>query len=134
TVRELTRELSRDAGDDPKMWRFACEHAYTIATSSADTTTEAWLALVDVEYENLRAVLARLLHVAPADAMELAGRLAYYWYLRGDYLEGTQWLEQAIERSSGREGEALARALLGAGRLALLTCRYARAEELVERA
>src|SRR5205085_2141078 len=62
------------------------------------------------------------------------GRLAYYWYLRGDYAEGTQWLEAAIEKGSDREGEALARALLGAGRLALLTCQYASAEHLIERA
>jgi non-specific serine/threonine protein kinase len=134
TVRDFAREMSRAAGDEPRLWRFACEHAYTVATSTGDRTTEAWLALVDVEYENLRAVLARLLAVAPADAMELAGRLAYYWYLRGAYVEGMQWLEAAIEKSSGREGEALARALVGAGRLALLTCQYGRAEELLERA
>ncbi len=134
TVRELAREMSRAAGDGPALWRFACEHAYAIATSSSERTTEAWLALVDVEYENLRAVLARLLATAPADAMELAGRLAYYWYLRGAYAEGMQWLEAAIEKASNREGEALGRALLGAGRLALLTCRYGRAEELLERA
>ncbi|HEY5927415.1 MAG TPA: hypothetical protein VIV11_37280, partial [Kofleriaceae bacterium] len=42
--------------------------------------------------------------------------------------------EAAIEYSSGREGEALARALLGAGRLSLLTCQYERAAELLERA
>ncbi len=134
TVRELARELSREAGEDRQLWQFACEHAYAIATSSSEMTTEAWLALVDVEYENLRAVLGDLLVKAPADAMELAGRLAYYWYLRGDYLEGTQWLEAAIENGSSHEGEALARALLGAGRLALLTCQYARAEHLLERA
>ena len=134
TVRELARELSREGGEDAKLWRFACEHAFATATSSAASTTEAWLALVDVEYENLRAVLGHLLKVAPIDAMELAGRLAYYWYLRGDYLEGMQWLEAAIDKSSGLEGESLARALLGAGRIALLTCRYARAEELLERA
>ncbi len=146
TVRELARELTRQAGEERAMWRFACEHAYAIATAT-DTTTEAWLALVDVEYENLRAVLARLLEVAPGDAMELAGRLAYYWYRRGAYAEGMQWLEAAIERGAGRESEAaypagrsesvrlhLGRALLGAGRLALLTCNYARAEELLERA
>ena len=134
TVRELARELSRAVGEDDALWRFARAHAHAIATSSSSTTTDAWLALVDVEYENLRAVLGHLLEVAPADAMELAGRLAYYWYLRGDYADGTQWLDAAIERSSGREGEALARALLGAGRLALLTCRYARAEQLLARA
>ncbi len=134
TVRELARDLAREAGDDPKMWRFALEHAYTIATGAADMTTEQWLSLVDVEYENLRAVMSRLLQVAPADAMELSGRLAYYWYLRGQYQEGTQWLDASIENSSGRDGEALGRALLGAGRLALLTCQYARAEQLLERA
>ncbi|HEX5059345.1 MAG TPA: protein kinase [Kofleriaceae bacterium] len=134
TVRDLAREQSREAGDDVALWNFAREHAYAIATSSNEMTTEAWLSLVDVEYENLRAVLGRQLSAAPADAMDLAGRLAYYWYLRGDYLEGMQWLEAAIEQSSGEEGEPLARALLGAGRIALLTCRYARAGELLERA
>jgi predicted ATPase len=134
TVRELARELTREAGEEPKLWRFACEHAYAVATSSAEMTSEAWLSLVDVEYENIRVVLERLLQVAPADAMELAGRLAYYWYLRGAYTEGANWLDAAIALSSGREGEALGRALVGAGRLAMLTCNYERAEELLERA
>ncbi len=134
TVRELTRELARTAGEEPALWQFACEHVFAIATASEQGSTEAWLALVDVEYENVRAVLGHLLRAEPAAAMELAGRLAYYWYLRGNYLEGMQWLEAAIEASGGGEDESLARALLGAGRLALLTCRYARAAELLERA
>jgi predicted ATPase len=133
TVRDFAREQTREAGEEPRLWRFACEHAYTVATSSTAMTSEAWLALVDVEYDNIRVVLERLLQVAPADAMELAGRLAYYWYLRGAYSEGTKWLDAAIAHSSGREGEALVRALVGAGRLALLTCNYERAEELLER-
>jgi non-specific serine/threonine protein kinase len=131
TVRELARDLSRELGEDAKLWRFARDHAYAIATGS---TTEAWLANVDVEYDNLRAVLDHLLHTMPVAAMELAGRLAYYWYLRGHYADGMQWLEAAIAKSSGQEGESLARALLGAGRLALLTCRYAHAEQLLTRA
>jgi non-specific serine/threonine protein kinase len=131
TVRELARDLSREAGEEESLWRFACDHARAIATGS---TTEAWLSLVDVEYENLRAVLGHLMTVAPAEAMDLSGRLAYHWYLRGDYVEGMQWLEASIARSTGAEGEALARALIGAGRLALLTCRYASAKELLGRA
>jgi len=134
TVRELARELSRGTDEEVTLWEFACAHARAIAASSAERTTEAWLKLVDVEYENLRAALAYLIDNAPADAMDLAGQLAYYWYLRGGYVEGMQWLDAAIERSTGDEGEPLVRALLGAGRLALLTCRYDRAAELLSRA
>ncbi|HUS32856.1 MAG TPA: protein kinase [Kofleriaceae bacterium] len=136
TVREIARDLSRQAGEDASLWQFARKHAYAIATSSSQSTTDAWLARVDLEYDNLRAVLGHLLHNAPADAMELAGRLAFYWYLRGSYADGMQWLEAAIARSTGAddERESLARALLGAGRLALLTCHYARAQELLSQA
>jgi predicted ATPase len=136
TVRELCRDLSHEAGEDAALWRVAREHAEAIAAEGATSAVapETWLALVDAEHDNLRSVLAHLLVAAPADAMRLAGQLAYYWYLRGEYLEGTRWLEASIERSPVTAGESLARALHGAGRLALLTCRYERAAELLERA
>jgi serine/threonine protein kinase/predicted ATPase len=136
TVRELCRDLSADAGEDVALWRVARDHAEAIAAEGATgaIATETWLALVDAEHDNLRSVLAHLLDAAPDEAMRLSGQLAYYWYLRGDYLEGARWLEAAIERCAVTGGEALARALHGAGRLALLTCRYERAAELLERA
>jgi non-specific serine/threonine protein kinase len=133
-VREIARDLSRQGSETERLWQFARDHALAIATSSAAGTTESWLAQVDVEYDNLRAVLGYLLHHAPADAMELAGRLAYFWYLRGNYADGMQWLEAAIAKSTWQEGEVLTRALLGAGRLALLTCHYEQAEVLVDQA
>jgi non-specific serine/threonine protein kinase len=136
TVRELCRDRSRAAGEDAALWQVAHDHAVTVATGSTTggLATDAWLALVDAEHDNLRSVLAHLLDASPVDAMRLAGELAYYWYLRGDYLEGARWLEAAIERSSTEDGEALSRALHGAGRFALLTCRYERAAERLERA
>jgi predicted ATPase len=136
TVRELCRDLSHDAGEEPALWQLACTHAEAVAgaVSTGAATTDAWLALVDAEHDNLRAVLEHLLERAPADAMRLAGQLEYCWYLRGDYREGARWLEASIGRSDVSEGEALGRALLGAGRLALLTCRYARAADLLGQA
>jgi non-specific serine/threonine protein kinase len=136
TVRELCRERSRAAGEDAALWQVAREHAALVAagSSTGGLAPEAWLALVDAEHDNLRAVLAHLLDVAPVDAMRLAGELAYYWYLRGDYLEGARWLEAAIERGGSDDGDALSRALHGAGRLALLTCRYERAAAWLDRA
>ena len=132
TVRELCRDLSREAGEEAALWQLACEHADVIAGGEAGT--ERWLGLIDAEHDNLRAVLAYLVERSPVDAMRLAGRLAYFWYLHGDYVEGARWLDAAIAGSTGHEGDVLATALHGAGRLALLTCRYERAEELLERA
>ena len=138
TVRELCRDRSRAAGEDAALWQVAHDHALAVATSSTagGLAPDAWLALVDAEHDNLRSVLAHLLDASPVDAMRLAGELAYYWYLRGDYLEGARWLEAAIDRGGidDGDGDALSRALHGAGRIALLTCRYERAAERLERA
>ena len=136
TVRELCRERSRAAGEDAALWRLAHDHAIAVATNDGPDapSSDAWLTLVDAEHDNLRIVLDHLLDHAPADAMALAGRLAYYWYLRGDYVDGARWLEASIARSGAADGAALGRALLGAGRFALLTCRYAAADAWLTRA
>ena len=134
TVRELCWEMSYQLGEQGSLWKIAREHAEAVADVSVHATTESWLALVDAEHANLRAVLAHLLGAAPTEAMRLAGRLAYHWYLRGDYREGMRWLETAIARGDGEDSAELCSALHGAGRLALLTCQYERAEQLLLRA
>jgi predicted ATPase len=144
TVRELCRDRSQQAGEEATLWEVAYRHAMEVAGGLAGAAApDAWLQLVDAEHDNLRAVLAHLLAVSPSAAMRLAGDLAWYWYLRGHYAEGSRWLEEAIARSGGGGGgtgtaagfgEDRIRALQGAGRLALLTCRYERAAQLLERA
>jgi non-specific serine/threonine protein kinase len=134
TVRELCWEMSHSLGEQGALWQVAVEHAEAVADASVHSTTEAWLSLVDAEHANLRAVLAHLLEASPTDAMRLAGRLAYHWYLRGNYAEGMRWLETAIARGDGTETAELGSALHGAGRLALLMCQYPHAEELLDRA
>ncbi|HUH02876.1 MAG TPA: hypothetical protein VML75_12850, partial [Kofleriaceae bacterium] len=136
TVRELCRDLSARAGEDPELWDVARTHAEQVARWDPEDADgqQAWLARVADEHGNLRAVLERLLGHDPAGAMRLAGQLAWYWYLRGHYREGAHWLEQSIARSGDLPGPDLIRARHGAGRLALLSCRYQRAEELLERA
>lgn len=136
TVRELCRDRAARAGEDAQIWNVARTHAEEVARWDPEDAggQEAWLARVGDEHGNLRAVLEHLLDHDPAGAMRLAGQLAWYWYLRGHYREGAHWLEQSIARSGATEGPDLIRALHGAGRLALLSCRYQRAEELLERA
>jgi non-specific serine/threonine protein kinase len=100
---------------------------------------EAWLGLIDAEHDNLRAVMRWALSDAPAAALGLACRLGWFWYVRGHYLEGRDFLEAALagasaEDASPAEGAARRRALVAAGQLALLSCDYAGAAERLEAA
>ncbi len=136
TVRELCFDLTARAGDEASLWQAARHHAGDVAHFDADDAggRQAWLARADAEQDNLRAVLDHLEATDPSAAMELAGQLTWYWYLRGHYAEGSRRLERSIAASGAGEGEQLVRALHGAGWLALLACRYRRAQELLEHA
>lgn len=57
-----------------------------------------WLARLDAEQHNVRGALQWAIgdHAA-AIALRLAGSLWNYWYTRGWYREGQQWLSQALQ-------------------------------------
>ena len=97
---------------------------------------ERELDAVDAEIANLRAAL----DFARQDgdtiaALQIAGPLGHYAYLRGHYHEVRQWMDAAV---TGRGTEVpaglRAQALLGSGRLALLQCDYVPAIRRLEAA
>jgi non-specific serine/threonine protein kinase len=80
----------------------------------------AWLALLDCEHDNMRAVLTWCLESGEAeDGLNLAGRLGRFWELRGLYSEGRKWLIDLLALSQpAQRTPARARALSAAGDLA----------------
>jgi len=97
---------------------------------------ELELDAVDAETANLRVALefARQAGETIA-ALQIAGPLGHYAYLRGHYHEVRQWMDAAV---TGRGTEVpaglRAQALLGSGRLALLQCDYVPAIRRLEAA
>jgi predicted ATPase/DNA-binding SARP family transcriptional activator len=97
---------------------------------------ERELDAVDAETANLRVALdfARQDSDTIA-ALQIAGPLGHYAYLRGHYHEVRQWMDAAV---TGRGTEVpaglRAQALLGSGRLALLQCDYVPAIRRLEAA
>jgi predicted ATPase/DNA-binding SARP family transcriptional activator len=97
---------------------------------------ERELDAVDAEIANLRVALdfARQAGETIA-ALQIAGPLGHYAYLRGHYHEVRQWMDAAV---TGRGTEVpaglRAQALLGSGRLALLQCDYVPAIRRLEAA
>lgn len=91
---------------------------------------------VDAETANLRVALEFARQDADTiAALQIAGPLGHYAYLRGHYHEVRQWMDAAV---TGRGTEVpaglRAQALLGSGRLALLQCDYVPAIRRLEAA
>jgi predicted ATPase/class 3 adenylate cyclase len=77
---------------------------------------------LEQEHENLHAALDYLLDAQATDeVLRLAAALAIFWYVRGFYGEGVDWLERALGSPHAAESPVYAKALWGAGMLAVLT-------------
>jgi predicted ATPase/DNA-binding SARP family transcriptional activator len=97
---------------------------------------ELELNALDAETANLRVALEFARQSADTiAALQIAGPLGHYAYLRGHYHEVRQWMDAAV---TGRGTEVpaglRAQALLGSGRLALLQCDYVPAVRRLEAA
>lgn len=88
-----------------------------------------WLDRLDEELDNLRAAMAWSIRArAVREAVRLAGGLWLFCHLHGHYAEGSEWLERALELAGLSDEPGLApyraKALLGAGSLSFLQCKY----------
>jgi predicted ATPase/DNA-binding CsgD family transcriptional regulator len=88
-----------------------------------------WLARLEEEHDNLRAALAWLGANDTGLAIELAGTLWQFWYLRGHLREGRRWIEASLQCPTPPQTAALAKALAGVGTLAWRQGDYASAAE-----
>jgi predicted ATPase/DNA-binding SARP family transcriptional activator len=88
---------------------------------------------LQAEVHNLRAVLqAARDRKDITGTLRLAAALAQFWYLRGHYREGRDWLDWALAVQAGAPTELRAKALTGSGMLAHLQCEYPAAVRRLE--
>ncbi len=85
----------------------------------------AWFEKLETEHDNLRAALEFCSKVEAdqpgqvADVgLRLAGSLSRFWFVRGYFVEGREWISTFLNLADGRTRER-GRALTGFGRLAL---------------
>jgi hypothetical protein len=79
-----------------------------------------WLARLEAEHDNLRAVLGW--SVSNAGELEvglrIAGALGQFWWVRGHLSEGQAWLARLLGQAGAMQAGARAKALRAAGQLA----------------
>ena len=88
---------------------------------------------LQAEAHNLRAVLqAARDRKDITGTLRLATALVQFWYLRGHYREGRDWLDWALAAPDGAPAEVRAKGLQGSGMLAHLQCEYPAAVRRLE--
>ncbi|HEY1011895.1 MAG TPA: tetratricopeptide repeat protein [Herpetosiphonaceae bacterium] len=84
------------------------------------TDHAAWMAQLDAAQDEIRAALQwAVTQPDKALALRLAGGLWRYWYTRGTLRDGQTWLEQALVASDEAPPAVRAKALDGAGVMAM---------------
>ncbi len=123
TIREYAAE---QLGDD----RYAVQHAFYYLELAEEAhahllgTPRAWLDRLDAEHDNLRAALEWFEAVGDGQrALELAGALHRFWYMRGHLQEGRERLERLLA-ADDRPTAARGRALNGAAVMAVNNADY----------
>ncbi len=129
TIRQYAREKLFEAGEAESVRAQQLAFFLTVAEEAEPYLRASeqltWLARLDLEHDNLRAALKWASGSGALEAgLQLAGSLARFWYLRGFWKEGREWLRLLLAQPtpqpplSDAQARARAKALAGAGWLA----------------
>jgi predicted ATPase len=125
TVLETVRARCRQLDPDPAGTRLA--HARWVRALVADVDRAMQgprsgqaARRMEAELPNLRAAVTHDLEVAPVEALRSATGLDWWWYQRGDVVEGLRWLDVALAAAPSAPAVLRARALTAVGALRAL--------------
>ena len=118
-IRQYARQRLAEADETAALAERHARWYGSLPERAGPAGTESRLRLLDLEPDNLRAALGWLLDHDSAAALRLADSLGDWWMMRGRLVEGREWLEAAVARSSqatAADASALLRAAGFAGR------------------
>ena len=104
TMREYARLKLCDVGEQHLLEQRCADHYLSTCRRSAQGVRFrllAWLDVMDVEIDNVRAVLQRcLVHDDASNGLDLACSLGWYWITRAT-TEGARWLDELLRSGGG---------------------------------
>jgi predicted ATPase/DNA-binding CsgD family transcriptional regulator len=102
-IHEYAREQLRASGEEASLRRRHGEYFVALAERADPefrlTGYEQWSARLELDLENIRAVLEWSLNGGDVTlSVRLAGALCLFWYGNGYHVEGRRWTQQLLER------------------------------------
>jgi predicted ATPase len=148
-IREYALERLAAAGELAEVRRRHAEHYLALAEAAEPELRgprqKSWLDRLEADHDNLRAALAWSLEDKQTRSLELsvclsrveiglriAGALWRFWWMRGNQIEGLNWVPRALAQPGAPSSPSRAKALLVAGELTRSLCDYAAARPLYE--
>ena len=102
TLREFAGEQLNEAEKHALQARHAAFYR-AVATEGdvalADSHSADWLWNLEPERDNFRAAMDWTLKHEPHNALQTASAFSRFWYLRGNFSEGLEWLERALRQT-----------------------------------
>ena len=128
TVRQYARDKLLESGEGESLrqrhldWFLNLAERAELKLRGSDQLE--WLNSLEQEHENLRAALEWSLGSGGESAvmetgLRLAGGLGWFWFIRGYWSEGIEWLERALSEGAAASAKVRAKALNRAGYLLL---------------
>jgi predicted ATPase/DNA-binding SARP family transcriptional activator/DNA-binding CsgD family transcriptional regulator len=135
-VRQYAWEKLQESGEHDQVRRW---HALWCLELSEEAEPELngpnqafWMDRLETEHDNLRAALGWSLGDEDGHlGLRLAGSLWLFWYTRGYSGEGRRWLESSIKEAGDGDARLKAKALNGAGSIAMFQRDYEASESLL---
>ncbi|MEJ2635559.1 MAG: DUF4062 domain-containing protein [Calditrichia bacterium] len=125
TIREYAIEKLEESGEQAKSEQQHAEYFAQLSGTAEPFYRSGermkWLAKMEADLDNIRAVLSRSLtaRISAETGVRLAGKLGWFWHLRGHLSEGRGWTESILALPMVKRDPGLrAAALFPAGGLA----------------
>jgi non-specific serine/threonine protein kinase len=135
TVREFGLERLGASAEETAVRRAHAAYYARLAAQAEPQLTGAdqvtWFDRLEAEQPNLRAALGWAIAHDPETGLAMAGALNRFWDHHSHATEGRRWLEAALASGDGRPSPSRAKALWGAGVLAIGQGDYQQAERLL---
>lgn len=139
TLREFAAERLDEAGEtadaQARHARYCLELVEATAPRFTGPDRAVALDIVAVEHDNMRAALDHLLEADAGAALRLGAGLWRFWQMRGHLVEGSRWLDRALDAAGPSVRDTVrARALEAAGGIAYWRGEMAEAQRYYEAA
>lgn len=138
TIRQYAREKMQATGKGGETQTQHCKWYMDLARRAESELKgpgqSEWIERLEREHDNFRTALAWSMENDTAGALQLAGALGQFWFMRGHHFgEGIEWLERILSRSEAPEQTATrARAFRWLGTLTYFQGNYAAARSAYE--